>query len=549
MRDRLSAEAVTRGAALLLDLSQVAPWARSGQNLVWISSCTVYRGCILDRVEDLTAAFGAIRNELRISTVEGVQADFSFHQHGPQLQNGGYGHEFTLFVSRWAALAEGTRFGFGDEAKGNLVSLVLDGSRWMVRQRNFDLSARGRGISMPWTAEYATALIPVARQLAAIYPARADELKAFAEHIEGRGAPASVVGNKYFWRSDFMAQQRPDYYFSVKMCSSRTVGTELINRENLLGYWLSLGLTNILHDGDEYKGIFPVWNWAQLPGVTAPDCVPSMLKFQTNLADFVGGVSDGSIGAAAMVLQKDRLSGRKAWLLFDRAVVALGAGIGCPDDAAVLTTVNQCLLRGEVQADGQPVESGKAQPVSQWVSHDNVGYVFPDRQKAVVRAGPQTGNWRQICEMLTTDPVTKPVFSLFIEHGAKPRQAGYAYFILPSASREETAAFAEKPSLEILANTPVLQAARELRSGIAELVFYEPGTCALKDGGEVTVDTPCLLIIKPRENGAVITMATPLRTTKQVTLTLRAGAKRQTLVFPLPEGVRAGESATQEVVW
>ena len=53
------------------------------------------------------------------------------------------------------------------------------------------------------------------------------------------------------------------------MCSERTVGIETnVNSENKLGYWLPYGLTYIYRHGYEYDGIFPVWDWAILPGVT-----------------------------------------------------------------------------------------------------------------------------------------------------------------------------------------------------------------------------------------------------------------------------------------
>ena len=43
----------------------------------------------------------------------------------------------------------------------------------------------------------------------------------------------------------------------------------MLNNENLKGYNLPLGATNILTSGKEYEGIFPVWNWNKIPGTTA----------------------------------------------------------------------------------------------------------------------------------------------------------------------------------------------------------------------------------------------------------------------------------------
>ena len=83
-------------------------------------------------------------------------------------------------------------------------------------------------------------------QVAALLPERAAELKALKSHIEGTGAPYSFLGNRYFWNSDFMTHQREAYYFSVKMVSHRTIGTESFGGENVKGAWLPFGATWIV---------------------------------------------------------------------------------------------------------------------------------------------------------------------------------------------------------------------------------------------------------------------------------------------------------------
>ena len=65
-----------------------------------------------------------------------------------------------------------------------------------------------------------------------------------------------------------MVQHGTGYYLSAKVISTRTNGTEMLNNENLKGYNLPLGATNILTSGKEYEGIFPVWNWNKIPGTT-----------------------------------------------------------------------------------------------------------------------------------------------------------------------------------------------------------------------------------------------------------------------------------------
>ena len=136
------------------------------------------------------------------------------------------------------------------------------------------------------------------------------------------------MGNKHFWRSDYTVHHRPTYFISLKLCSERTVGVETdVNSENLLGYFLPYGLTYIYRRGDEYEDIFPVWNWARLPGVTSPDDIPVIKGKFTQEVAFVGGVSDGKYGLSAMEMDVRETTGKKSWFWFDKELVALGAGI------------------------------------------------------------------------------------------------------------------------------------------------------------------------------------------------------------------------------
>ena len=54
------------------------------------------RGALARSAEDVAAASEAMQRIIRIRTDEGIQRDFSFHQHGPQLYNGGYGLTFMV---------------------------------------------------------------------------------------------------------------------------------------------------------------------------------------------------------------------------------------------------------------------------------------------------------------------------------------------------------------------------------------------------------------------------------------------------------------------
>lgn len=79
----------------------------TGQNLVWGAGIQVVRGALEARPDVVAQAYARMYEEIRISPpgTEGVQSDFSFHQHGPQFYSGGYALAFANGVGRLAACA------------------------------------------------------------------------------------------------------------------------------------------------------------------------------------------------------------------------------------------------------------------------------------------------------------------------------------------------------------------------------------------------------------------------------------------------------------
>lgn len=58
-----------------------------------------------------------------------------------------------------------------------------------------------------------------------------------------------------------MTHHRPEYYASVKTSSTRTYQPESGNGEGLQNLHLADGVNLVMRTGDEYDGIFPVWDW------------------------------------------------------------------------------------------------------------------------------------------------------------------------------------------------------------------------------------------------------------------------------------------------
>ncbi|MSS71886.1 MAG: hypothetical protein EXS64_10405 [Candidatus Latescibacteria bacterium] len=197
-----------------LEIVGQATISATGQNLVWMALIVARRG-ILERDPDLVAsAFSRIADEIRITPEEGIQADFSFHQHGPCLYNHGYGAGFSSDGAGTALLVTGTRFAFPPEKIALLSSYILDGSQWMARGGTPDYGAKGREITRAGAS--VRYLIQVCRNMLRLPTGREREFQALLDRTEGDPAASPLEGNRPFWRSDLMVHHRRAYYASAQ---------------------------------------------------------------------------------------------------------------------------------------------------------------------------------------------------------------------------------------------------------------------------------------------------------------------------------------------
>ncbi len=517
---------------------------KTGANLVWLANNNILRGVFDPEPQRAADAFMAIWNEIKIAhRKDGIQPDWSFHQHGKVLQSGAYGSTFIGYTSLYANLARGTRFAIPSDKQQILESMLLDGQAWMTRGGRWDPGARGRGIGRNGIGS-ADELPKAAENLAALSSVRRPELQALITRFRNGANGAELQGNRHFFDSDFMAHHRPAYYASVRMFSSRVDNTDsLINNENRKAHHISDGANILMRRGDEYEAIFPVWDWLKIPGTTveqnAEPLDPQKLRV-TGQTSFVGGVSDGSYGVSAMQLQRDSLSARKAWFFFDNEYVCLGAGISDTAANPVATSVNQCLLRGEVTTPNGTATGAADLSGLNWVRHDGVNYLFPDQTNLRATIGPQSGKWSEIGPLKET--VTTNVFSLWIDHGARPTGATYAYIVRPVDSGPPAPDAAS--NIEILSNTSDLQAVRQTKLKLIGVVFARAGRVAF-DGGTLSVDQPCLLLCRQSADSLAVSLSNPENKALQVQVELTRGAIKSEAVFDLPDGIQAGSSVTQ----
>ncbi|MBY0467401.1 MAG: hypothetical protein K2Q07_00315 [Burkholderiaceae bacterium] len=532
-RPLLDAGTATQAIKLLQDPGMVPPAQATGQNLTWYATQQLLRGALREDALDLARASAALAATLRITLDEGIQPDFSFHQHGAQFYTGGYGLGFLQDNVQIAAWLAGTPWAMPAAGLDVLANYALQGMAPLLRGKLWlDWSARGREFTRDETMPRPALVAGSLARLAPLVPARSADMNAASAQIRAGGAPAGAT-NRCFWRSDFMVHQTPTAYMSVKLCSARTVGTESGNGENLQGFWLPFGVTYLLRRGDEYDGLPPVWDWSALPGLTAPATVPNFNGYQTHQSQFVGGLSDGEAGLATMALDKLQTAARLSWFFMGDTMVAMGAGIRSTQDQPVFTTLNQCRWNGAVYTDAGVLQDSADRlrlDGKRWVWHDGLTYRLLDGPDLWVSREHRTRRNNTINTALGAAKSDAKVLTVAMQHGVRPSEARFAYAVSAHASRPTDAGVDLK--IEMLANTEALQAVRWSATGQTMAVLHAPGSVPVGDGLSLEIDARCLVIVTATGSSWEIRVADPTRRTTpmRVSLRNRANAVKSTTV-------------------
>ena len=517
----------------VLPRAKVGPM--TGQNRVWLAANGVMCAALLNEETLMRQAAAVIQEELTAGTAEGIQPDFSFHQHGPQQQFGNYGMAYSVEMSRWATVLRGTPYAFTPDKIGILRNFLLEGENGVVWRGNMDISSCGRQLFPNSPLSKAGVLRATMRAMAVADSPHAADYTAFVTR-NTNAAPNDLIGDRYFWRSDYLIHRRPDSMTTLKMASTRVIGGETVNNENLSGLHLADGATYFYRNGHEYDDIFPVWDWRMIPGTTEA-LSDASLKWPTadlkKNAEFVGGVSDGATSCAAMDFHRDDLRAKKAWFFAGDVVVCLGADITSTGPSPIATTLNQCLLKTAVtvlHAGKQESPAGTRQDLkaADWVEQDGLRYTPLQPESLLLTTATQTGNWKAVFDSPATPKadVTKNIFTLWIDHGTHPANAAYSYAVSPAGAA---------PAPTILSNTAKLQAVQSGKAGPIAAVFWAAGSADLA-GTSIQVDAPCLLLL----DASRVTVSDP--TQKLTKLRIELGGK--SAVVQLPRAGDAGKSVT-----
>jgi chondroitin AC lyase len=528
---------------------------------------------LLNRNEDtLHRVIEHMKTEVAVTTGRGLKPDMSFHHRTDNvISTLTYGSGFANSFSYWMVKTAGTKYALPEEQLKLFIDYYIDGiSKSMVFAKYRDLGANNRDMSRKGALGVAGTEIPENLLKSSSY--RKNELEEIIRVRKNESKP-NFTWNRYYWHSHYLTHQRPDWHSSVRMHSSRASNMEQPhNEEGIQMHHFGDGSNFIQRTGKEYYDIFPVWDWQKIPGATILQ-KPQMHHFRDvakkGRSEFAGGVSDGKYSVLGFDFTSvhDSLKAKKAWFHFDNEYVCLGTAIVTSSNLPVVTTLNQSLLNGDVV-----VKAGKQQQTLQkgkhslssvtWILHDSVGYLFPNSSNVQLNNIVATGSWRAINHQAwaTDDPVNLDVFLAYIEHG-NAKNASYEYVVVPNVSATSLDAYAKKLPLQIIANNPALQAVTNRQLGITQAVFYATGKVTLPEGITLSVDNPCIVMVKMNgKKVSKISVAEPTHKLSTLKLTVNANlagsgsnwnvvqqGSNSTITVQLPVEGYAGETMVMEM--
>jgi len=240
----------------------------------------------------------------------------------------------------------------------------------------------------------------------------------------------------------------------------------------------------------------------------------------------------------------------------------------CETSNTVITSINQCLLVGDVYSStsSNPLPNGShSLPVPNlWIHHNQVGYYFPQyssgaAQSVTLSNNEQIGTWESIGA--STGNVTEEVFSLWITHPqsnlatAVTMDANYAYFVAPGVNLDGFKTLLPKIQAVSIVSENDFQGAQSTVNGneVTGITFWS--TSSAKMGKfTITPSIPGLLLLDRSSNGLQLSFSDPTQSLSgSVTIKLDGPIQYKgnncvvqgsttTVTFTLPSGEEAGSS-------
>lgn len=518
----------------------------------------LYRGIVGKSADKIAAARDGLSDKTSngqsslfkyVTSGDGFYTDGSFVQHGYIAYTGTYGIVLLQNLATMMSLLGGSTWAITDPAASMVYDTVFNSFAPVIKDGLMMDTVRGRGVSRQKWSDRDFGYDAVAAILLLSEAAPADQKAQMRSLVKGwiqrtttqtyfavsdvaaiKQAKALLADSSsaagpdtmsyVFSDMDRVVHRRAGWSYAISMNSNRIAPVEFGNGENLRGWYQGDGMTYLYNgDLDQFNDAFwPTVDSKRLPGTTVDtrdraDFTGGMTYARTGETWAGGAVLDSRFMAAGMshTPLDVTLRARKSWFLFDDAVVALGAGINSTDGRAIETVIENRNLH----AGGAALNTGP-----NWAHLDGTaGYVLLSAGSIQSKREKRSGTWRSINTGGDTagDTVTqtKEYVTLWLNHGASPSNAQYAYATLPGADQATTQSWATTKPVEVLANAPNVQAVRHNAAGVTMANFFSPGAA-----GDLSADGPCSVVLFKDGTSLRIAISDPSRKATTVNVVL-----------------------------
>jgi len=176
-----------------------------------------------------------IEGEIKFSTGErGIQHDYSFHHRPDRVNNTtsyGYGKYANAF-GEWLVYVNGTKYQFSKEKINQLVDYYIDGiTKQLVYGVYEDVSVKNRDITSKNNFQ-PRGTLEIERLLVGTDYRKA-ELDELIRLRKGTAKPSKSFA-KFFWQTEHFVFQRPNFYTTVRMFSTRNANMEIPLMEQII---------------------------------------------------------------------------------------------------------------------------------------------------------------------------------------------------------------------------------------------------------------------------------------------------------------------------
>lgn len=483
----------------------------TGANLSDMMATTIVHGLFIGDADLIFAAVDRMSAEVIITSKgkEGMQEDGSYFQHGTLLCSAGsYGAIFVQGMRTFITQLHGTCFSLPDKKIKLFIDHILDGQRYFHRAYGTSYFSIGRSAVYANGSSELYLTAAALAKLDGIY--RGDELKQYAESFADH--TKSIDAYRYFPLSYSLVRTSPAYYMSVRGAHQGFILTEVVNRQNLLGYNLSYGAnTCYMYYGDEYQAIGAVLDFSMFPGITTyhEDDATLLARYNTSYnktwgkSTYIGTHCDGvtdeekGLGAMYMELQNDGITGKLSFITYNGGMIVLGAGLNCNKTSnltEIRTSLNQCKLdNARIGSTALVLDSGDVTVTGDGAIYNGAfAYYNLGEGTLTATAKRMSGSYSRTDSAKPESIQSADVFQLYISHGTALQNASYAYAVVGNADGKAPSSASELPVSKIT-NTENIQAL-EFTDGHAVIIFHSAGSYTLSSGETITATEAKIII-------------------------------------------------------